>query len=158
MKQIKKLNYPKPPLILKEKDLLNKKLHKTKKFAVNFKADLVSVLQCMIKYEETLKINLDYFQTKTDCGTYRCVAGWWAFWLGVPIMAKNHFHTLRFRKIFCNENLFLCFEKLLYYDCNDDIIDRCEVFFGCSESKTLPERLAIAKKLKVLKILKNETN
>ena len=145
---------PKPPLILKEQDLLNKELHKTKKFAVNFKADLVSVLKPMIKYEETLKINLDYFQTKTDCGTYRCVAGWWAFWLGVPIMAKNHFHTLRFRKIFCNENLFLCFEQIIEYDDDGECISMRDLFFAAAEYGTLPERWERAKKLKVLKRLK----
>ena len=47
----------KPNLTLKEKDFLNEKLHKTKKFALNLKSDLIAVLEFMIANEDNLKIN-----------------------------------------------------------------------------------------------------
>ena len=77
----------KPPLILKEKDLRAGIDNPSYGHAVNLKTDLIAVFQCMIKYEETLKINLDFFEYyhTEECETYRCVAGWWAYWLGIPI-------------------------------------------------------------------------
>ena len=111
----------KPPLILDEEKLQAGIDNPSYDFAVNLKADLITVLEFIIANEDNLKIDLGSYQIKKECklyecGTFRCVAGWWAYWLGVPILSKNYSHTLRFENIFCNENLFLCFEKPLYYD------------------------------------------
>ena len=154
MQQTKKMNYPKPPLKLTEQDLLNKKLHKTKKFAVNFKADLLAVFQYLIKYEETLNIDLDLYEYSTNCRTYRCVGGWWAYWVGIPVMVNKFFCSSRFNNIFCNENLFLCFEQIIEYDDDGECISMRDLFFAAAEYGTLPERRERAKKLKVLKRLK----
>ena len=141
----------KPPLILKEQDLLNKKLHKTKKFALNLKADLIAVLEFLIKNKKTLKIDLNINEHKTECGTYRCVSGWWAYWLGIPILSQSNTfggqyggQHLRYVKTFRNVDVFSYF-----YSTDDDKRLLRGMFFGGQSYGALPERLKLAESLKL---------
>ena len=81
------MNYPKPPLILNETDLRTGIESKSKKFKKNVKIDLISVLQCMIDNEKTLKINLSYYENEYDSETYKSkkigvAKGLVGFWIG----------------------------------------------------------------------------
>ena len=55
---------------------------------LTFKADLITVLDYMIKNKKSLKIGLADYEHKYRCKTYRCVCGWWAYWLDIPILTK----------------------------------------------------------------------
>ena len=98
----------KPPLILDEKKLRAGVDNQSYEFAVNLKADLIAVLQFMKDNEDNLKIDLGNYET--ECGTYRCVAGWWAFWLGIPVNMDGVRVTNRFKDIFWNNKFFKCFK------------------------------------------------
>ena len=131
----------KPNLILKTKDLLNKTpTFKTKKFALNFQTDLITVLKWLIKYEKELNIDLDCFEHEDGCKTYRCVAGWWWYWLS---NASNS--NPIFKKIFIDNrhSLFSGFSKREPLK-----------FFGCRLNGTLPERLKLAESLEFIGSLK----
>ena len=149
----------KPNLILNETDLRAGIDNPSYEHAVNLKADIITIFKFLIKYEKDLKIDLDLYENETECGTYRCVSGWWAYWLGIPIKTDTEKYTDRFKNIFCNKMLFDCFEELEgYIDCDGDYIKMYNLFFGDAGCGTLPERLIRAKSLefsnKLIKITK----
>ena len=140
------MNYPKPPLILNETDLRTGIESKSKKFKKNVKIDLISVLQCMIDNEKTLKINLSYYENEYDSETYRGVAGWWAYWIDIPILTSSKKNlTKRFKKIFVTKsNLFNCFENSYEYLPQ---VTMANLFFGDGQFVPLPQRLLKAMSL-----------
>ena len=149
------MNYPKPPLILDEKKLRAGIDNPSYEYAVNLKADLIAVYQCLIDNETDLNINLNFFENENKCGTYRCVAGWWAYWLNIPITAYRQSMTYRFEKIFCNSKFFMCFEELVVLD-TAPCIKMFDLFFGDAGCGTLPERVIRAESLKIQIPQKNE--
>ena len=92
---------PKPPLILKEKDLLKGIESRSIPYAQNLQDDLISVLKWLINYEEELKIH--FSQTIYD--THRSLAGWWAYWLGIPVIGTDNQATDRFVIFFFSINI-----------------------------------------------------
>ena len=136
----------KPNLVLTEKDLLEGANNPDRDFSVKFKADLITVLEHMIENKALLKIDLLEFERKEDCGTYRCICGWWAYWLDIPIRYKNGSLTKRFNKTLNSVNIWPVFKsknKLLY----DSYHNR--TFFGDGSTDSLPKRLELAKALEV---------
>ena len=131
----------KPPLILKEQDFSDRDMRKkpSKKLLENFKADLISVLQFMIDNKKTLKLRFGC-NFESSCGTYRDMIGWWAYWLGIPIIhprTKNN--SKRFSRFYSvNAKLFEYFEQELYFGM---------AFY--SGAGTLIEKLKLAKSLKL---------
>ena len=71
----------------------------TKKEELAIANDLKTLLQFMIDNEVEMNIDLDSFENKTDCGTYRCVCGWWCFFLGKRIVSIGN-RTAFFRGVF----------------------------------------------------------
>ena len=143
MKQIKKMQL-KAVLKLTEQDLLNG--NKSKNIKENLKADLISVLQFMIDNKDTLKIDLDYYEYENKYGIYRNVAGWWAYWLGIPIKTEGNNLTDRFKKVFIiKANLFKNFNSPCSY--YKEELDLFKFFFGTSEYGDLPKRWIRAKTL-----------
>ena len=144
----------KPNLILNETDLRAGIDNPSYEHAVNLKADLIAVYQCLIDNEKDLKINLNYFEYANKCGTYRCVCGWWSYWLNIPIISKKFSsyiikYTDRFENIFCNIKFFHCFEELKVVDSDGNYIKMFDLFFGISKNGILPERQIRAKSLKI---------
>ena len=137
----------KPNLILFEQNLLAGIDNPSYEYAVILKADLIAVFKFLIKYEKYLKINLDYFERQNECRTYRCVAGWWGYWLDIPIKTDEINYTDRFKNIFCNRKFFMCFEELVVLDSDGDYIKMYNLFFGDGGCGTLPERLIRAESL-----------
>ena len=131
---------PKPPLILKEKDLLKGIESRSIPYAQNLQDDLISVLKWLINYEEELKIH--FSQTIYD--THRSLAGWWAYWLGIPVIGTDNQATDRFVKIYYNKNFFLCFKD----DSFSFEYNLFDIFFGDAETGTLEEKLKRAKYLR----------
>ena len=139
------MNYPKPPLILKEKDFSvgNGIKNPSKGFLENLKTDLIAVIGFLIKFESDLKIDLRFFEYGDDveCVVYRNEMGWWAFWLGIPILTpKTKNITKRFKRFYSTN--FKIFKSLNEYIYND--------FSG--------KVGMLGKKLKKLKSLKLTTN
>ena len=124
-----------------------KKTYKSKKFATELKADLISLLQFLIANKETLKIDLNCYQEIKPCGTYRCVAGWWAYWLGVPIKDGN-ITTDSFDKIFCSYKIFGGFVNNVKYSSLKEI-DYHNMIFGDVLKGNLYERLSKVESLEV---------
>ena len=151
----------KPNLILNETDLRAGIDNPSYEHAVNLKADLITVYQYMIDNEKDLKINLNYLEHANKCGTYRCVCGWWSYWLNIPIISKKISryiikYTSRFKNIFCNRKFFMCFEELVVLDSDGDYIKIYNLFFGDGGYATLPERLIRAESLEFSnKLIKN---
>ncbi len=139
----------KPPLILKEKDLRAGIDNQNYEFRLNLKKDLISVFQCLRDNEKTLKINLIDYEYETECGTYRCVCGWWAHWLDIPIKTAGGNLTARFKKIFLNSDLWKGFVK----KSSDNWVmpSYGNIFFGSTSSGTLPKKLARAQSLQIKK-------
>ena len=73
----------------------------TKKEDLAIANDLKTLLQFMIKNEAEMNINLSFFKLKTDCGTYRCVTGWWCFFLGKRVEHDGRL-TAFFKRVFDN--------------------------------------------------------
>ena len=154
MQQTKKMNYPKPPLILKEKDLLKGIDNPSEQYAINLRTDLVSVYQCMIDNGQYLNIDLCFYEHKDGCKTYRCVCGWWAYWLGIPILTDQLDYTDRFQNIFWNMKFFLCFKEIIYFSTKGEKISMFDLFFGTDHNSTLAERLTRARYLEISNKLK----
>ena len=55
-----------------------------------------------------MNIDLDRFERKTDCGTYRCVAGWWWHFLGEKIYRGDN-QTKGFEAIYRRCGFMSCF-------------------------------------------------
>ena len=131
----------KPNLGLTEKGLRAGVNNPNRSFSVKFKADLIAVLEYMIENQNSMKIGLTYFEetidlfefgkTKEECGTFRCVAGWWAYWLGIPILARSGKFTNRFLEAFADKSFY-------GFTCNKKFPYRLSiVFFGSKGSATL---------------------
>ena len=137
---------PKPPLILNETDLRTGIESKSEERKKNVKIDLLSVLQCMIDNEKTLKIDLYSYENEYDSETYRGVSGWWAYWLDIPILTSSKKNlTNRFKKIFVNKaNLFSCFETEYNYNLKFHYFD---LFFGDGQFVPLSQRFLKAMSL-----------
>ena len=133
----------KPNLILAEKDFFVGIESRSIGHAQNLQEDLISVLQFLIDNKDTLKIDLDYFEYENKYGIYRNVAGWWAYWLGIPIQYEDA--TSQFMKIFFNKNFFLCFKQYCEYSSSITMYDS---FFGDSTYGTLQERKTKAQYLR----------
>ena len=136
----------KPNLGLTEKDLLEGINNPDRDFLVKFKADLITVLEYMIENKTLLKIDLSQFERKEDCGTYRCICGWWAYWLGIPIRDKNGRLTRRFRQTLDNINVWSGF-KNDYISPYSSYHNR--TFFGDGSTDSFPKRLELAKALEI---------
>ena len=141
----------KPNLVLTKQDLLAgisgiKKPNR--KFIIKFKTDLITVLEYMIENQESLKIDLGRYNIKRECGTYRCVCGWWAYWLGIPIREDGDGDlTYRFINVFHDETLW---ERFFFE--NNSFLNKypCStIFFGDRFHGSVTKRLALAKTLKV---------
>ena len=78
----------KPNLVLTAKDLLEGAKNPNRDFAVKFKADLITVLEYMIKNKKSLNIDLAKYEHKIVVKLIGCVCGWWAHWLDIPIITK----------------------------------------------------------------------
>ena len=141
----------KPNLILDEEKLRAGIDKQSYDFTVNLKTDLIAVLEFMIANKDKLKIDLQFYQIEQEwefyeCGTYRCVAGWWAFWLGIPVKDDKGDLTNRFKDIFHSDDLCKGFVRkdldLGFDSCDYEI-------FG--SGKSVPERLKLVKSLKIKK-------
>ena len=137
----------KPNLVLTAKDMRAGAKNPDRDFAVKFKADLITVLEYMIKNKKSLNIGLAEYEHKYRCKTYRCVCGWWAHWLDIPIMTKpigvkyNNDITKKFNETICNSDIWKGFVGCPRYF--------GEQFFGDHRYGTLSQRLKLAKALEV---------
>ena len=144
----------KPNLVLTAKDLLEGANNPDRDFSAKLKTDLITVLEYMIENKNSMKIDLRYFQhtftggikSHNDCGTYRCVAGWWAHWLNIPVRYKNGSLTKRFRQTLDNINIWRGF-KSIYISSYSNYHNR--TFFGDGSNDSLPVRLGLAKILEI---------
>lgn len=105
----------------------------TEKEGLAIASDLKTLLQFLIDNEKEMNIDLENCEEKLDCGTYRCVAGWWCAFLGKRIRFNQHF-TFFFEYTFISpasliSELFECYRF------------EWEYFFGCKEHGTLQARL-----------------
>ena len=134
-------------LVLTEKDLLEGLKNLDINFAIKFRIDAISVLEYMIKNRTLLKIDLLEFETKEECGIYRCICGWWAYYLDIPIKTKSDKFTARFNETLNNVNAWTVFKaknRMLYNAYYNSVI-----FFGDISIDSLPKRLELIKFLKV---------
>ena len=112
-------------LVLTEKDLLEGLKNLDINFAIKFRIDAISVLEYMIKNRTLLKIDLLEFETKEECGIYRCICGWWAYHLDIPIKTKSDKFTARFNETLNNVNAWTVFKaknKMLYNSYYNNVI------------------------------------
>ena len=137
----------KPNLVLTGKDLLDGAKKPNRNFSAKLKTDLITVLEYMIENKNSMKIDLKHYQhtftSGNDCGTYRCVCGWWAYWLDIPILTKTGRYTNRFLETF-NDDLFWGFARTKKLQSNSSFK---AAFFASSGS--LENRLKLAKALEV---------
>ena len=136
----------KPNLVLTEKDLLEGARNPDINFAIRFRTDVISVLEHMIENRALLKIDLLEFKTKEECGIYRCICEWWAYWLDIPIKTKSDKFTARFNKTLNNVNAWTVFKaknRMLYNSYYNNVI-----FFGDGSIDFLSKRLELIRFLK----------
>lgn len=93
--------------------------------------DLKTLLEFMIENESEMNIDLDYYET--SCGTYRCVAGWWSFYLGEKVYNGEHFTTF-FKRVF---GVYRCLMDVFFR--KYDFV--WNEFFGLKGSGNLERRL-----------------
>ena len=113
----------------------------TKKEGLAIANDLKTLLQFMIDNEVEMNIDLSSFENKTDCGTYRCVCGWWCFFLGKQIGSfgnRTVFFDNVFSGVFGSDLMCKFFNKHGFY-WND--------FFGLAVDGNLQDRLDKTNKL-----------
>ena len=108
----------------------------TKKEHLAIANDLKTVLEFMASNEDLL-IDLNWYEHKESCGTYRCVVGWWCIWLRKRVYQKDE-QTGFFEKIFSGSFLCDLFELYRY---------SWGSFFGRSKFGTLEDRLSRANNL-----------
>ena len=132
-------------LVLTEKDLLTGIKNSSADFSAKLKTDLITILKYMIKNRTLLKIDLSVFEKRKDCGTYRCVCGLWAYCLNIPIKTKTDRLTIRFQRIFRDDDLWKGFARTKKLQSNFSFN---EAFF--EKTNSLEKRLARARKLKVI--------
>ena len=137
----------KPNLVLTEKDLLAGIKNPNRNFSKKLKADLITVLEYMKENAKVLKIDLGWYKVKRGCGTYRCICGWWAYWLGIPIRKDGDEDlTNRFKNVFHDGGLWQGFE---FDEAFSYMSSYSTMFFGDRCSGSVTKRLALAKTLKV---------
>ena len=133
----------KPNLVLTEQDIRAGVKNPDRAFSKKLKTDLITVLEHMIKNKKSLKIDLDWFE-KIDlgCGTYRCVCGWWAYWLDIPIRTNDRDFSIRFEQTLYQDDIWEGFQNKQV-----NVSTYHHIFFG--DSGTLSQRLKLAKALEI---------
>ena len=132
----------KPNLGLTEKDLRAGAKNPNRAFSKKLKTDLITVLEYMIENKNSMKIDLDWFEKIAGCGTYRCVCGWWAYWLDIPIKTTRRDFSIRFEQTLYQDDLWKGFQNKQIH-----ITTYHHIFFG--DSGTLSQRLELAKALEI---------
>ena len=147
----------KPNLVLTEKDLLEGIKNPSADFSTKLKTDLISILEFLIENQSDMKINFEiqYEQSCSVCGTYRSVAGWWAYWLEIPIhdieleIAPKYEVSTRFKNTLYKDDLWKGFNDNVWLEL--PYTDYHYIFFGYDHniSATLFRRLKLAKALQI---------